>query len=137
MNKAILIGRLTNDITLKTTANGVQVCSFTLAVDRRFKNQSGERETDFIQCVAWRKTAEFIANFFGKGSRIAVCGAIQTRTWDDEQGTRHYVTEVIIDEAYFCDSKKAVSEATATAKDIGQEAVDPYADAATALPFDL
>ncbi len=106
MNKAILLGRLTKDPELRTTQNNISVCSFTLAVDRRFKNQQGERETDFIPCVAWRQTAEFTAKYFNKGARIAVVGSIQPRSWDDEKGERHFITEVIVDEVYFADSKR-------------------------------
>ncbi len=106
MNKAILMGRLTADPELRTTQSNISVCSFTLAVDRRFKNQSGERETDFIPIVAWRQTAEFVARYFGKGARIALVGSIQPRSWDDDNGVRHYRTEVIADEVYFADSKR-------------------------------
>lgn len=106
MNKAILMGRLTKDPELRTTQNNVSVCSFTLAVDRRFKNQQGERETDFIPIVAWRQTAEFAARYFSKGARMALVGSIQPRSWDDDQGERHYITEVIAEEIYFADSKR-------------------------------
>lgn len=107
MNKAILMGRLVRDPELRTTQNGVSVVSFTLAVDRRFKNAQGERETDFIPCVAWRTTAEFVAKWFAQGQRMAVVGSIQPRSWDDDQGNKRYTTEVIVDEAYFADSKKS------------------------------
>ncbi len=106
MNKAILMGRLTKDPELRTTQNNVSVCSFTLAVDRRFKNQQGEREADFIPCVAWRQNAEFAARYFSKGARMALVGSIQPRSWDDEKGERHYITEVIAEEIYFADSKR-------------------------------
>ncbi|MDI9490645.1 MAG: single-stranded DNA-binding protein [Clostridiaceae bacterium] len=106
MNKAILMGRLTKDPELRTTQNNVSVCSFTLAIDRRFKNQHGERETDFIPIVAWRQTAEFAARYFSKGSRMALVGSIQPRSWEDEKGERRYITEVIADEIYFADSKR-------------------------------
>lgn len=105
MNKAILMGRLTKDPELKSTNNGVSVCSFTVAVDRRFKNQQGEREADFIPVVAWRQTAEFVGKYFQKGQRIALVGSIQVRHWDDEHGNRRYMTEIIADEVYFADSK--------------------------------
>lgn len=106
MNKAILMGRLTKDPELRTTQNNISVCSFTLACDRRFKNQQGERETDFIPCVAWRQTAEFVARYFEKGARVCVVGSIQPRSWEDDKGERRYITEVIIDEAYFADNKR-------------------------------
>ena len=81
MNKAILMGRLTQDPELKSTNNGISVCTFSIAVDRRFKNASGEREADFIPIVTWRQTAEFVAKYFHKGSRIALVGSIQVRSW--------------------------------------------------------
>ena len=103
MNKAILMGRLTKEPELKSTQNGISRCSFTLAVDRRFKNANGERETDFINCTAWRSTAEFITNYFRKGQRIAVVGSIQVRSYETDAGERRYITEVIAEEAYFAD----------------------------------
>lgn len=106
LNKAILMGRLTKDPELKTTQNGNSVCSFTLAIDRRFKNQQGERETDFIPIVAWRQTAELAARYFSKGSKMALVGTIQPRSWEDDNGERRYITEVIADEIYFADSKR-------------------------------
>ena len=110
MNKAILMGRLTRDPELKTTSNNIAVCTFTLAVDRRFKNQQGERETDFIPIVAWRQTAEFVNRYFRQGSKMVLVGSIQVRSWDDKEGNRRWTTEVIADEVYFAESK-AVDEA--------------------------
>lgn len=104
MNKVILMGRLTRDPELRSTATGTSVASFTIAVDRRFANKDGVRQADFINCVAWRQTADFISKYFPKGRMIAVCGSIQTRTWDDQEGKKHYVTEVVVDEAYFAGS---------------------------------
>ena len=106
LNKVILIGRLTKDPELKYTPSNVAVTSFTLAVDRKFARQGEERGTDFINIVAWRSTAEFVAKYFTKGRPMAVCGSIQTRTWDDNENKRHYVTEVVADEVSFVDSKK-------------------------------
>ena len=105
MNKAILVGRLTRDPELRATGTGVNVCSFTVAVDRRFVKQGEERQADFINCVAWRQTAEFICKYFTKGRMIGLIGSIQTRTWDDKEGKKQYSTEVIVDEAYFTESK--------------------------------
>ena len=105
MNKAILVGRLTADPELGATANGVSVCSFTVAVNRKFSDKNGNRQTDFIGCVAWRQTAEFICNYFAKGRMIGLVGAIQTRDWTDADGRKRYPTEVIADEAYFTESK--------------------------------
>ena len=107
MNKVILMGRLTKDPDLKyTSGNNTAVCSFTLAIDRRFQRQGEERQTDFIQIVAWSKLAEFCGKYFQRGRQVAVTGRIQTRTWDDNEGKRHYVTEIVAEEAYFADSKR-------------------------------
>ena len=101
LNKAILGGRLTNQPELKQTPQGVAVTTFSIAVNRRGKKD----ETDFINCVAWRETAEFICKHFGKGSSICIVGQIQVRSWNDNNGGKRYATEVIADEAYFVDSK--------------------------------
>lgn len=107
MNKVILMGRLTKDpeIRYTPTANKA-VCQFTLAVDRRFSRQGEEKQADFIPIVTWEKTAEFCNSYFRKGRQVAVVGRIHNRTWDDAEGKRHYITEVIADEAYFADSKR-------------------------------
>lgn len=106
MNKAILMGRLTRDPELKyTPANNTAVCNFSLAVNRRFAKE-GQPTADFINIVTWSKTAEFCSKWFKKGQQVAVIGTIQTRTWDDNEGKKHYVTEVVAEEAYFADSKK-------------------------------
>lgn len=105
MNKVILIGRLTKDPEIKNTSSQVPLCNFTIAVDRRFKDQSGQRQSDFISCVAWRQTATFISSYFHKGNKIAVVGSIQTRSYDDNQGQKRYVTEVLVDEAEFVESR--------------------------------
>lgn len=107
-NKSILGGRLTANPELKTTPNGTSVCSFTIAVNRR----SREQQTDFINCVAFKDRAEVIAKYFNKGSSICVTGSIQTRTWTDQQNNKRYATEVMVDEVHFVDSK---SESTAPA----------------------
>ena len=106
MNKVILMGRLTKDPELRyTSGNNTAVASFTIAVNRRFA-QEGQPQADFINVVAWSKTAEFCGKYFTKGQQVAVVGRIQTRTWDDNEGKRHYVTEVVADETYFADSKR-------------------------------
>ncbi len=109
MNKVSLLGRLTKDPELSQTNNGIPVLRFTLAVDRRFKNSQGEREVDFISCRAWRQTAEFIARFFQKGSRIAVAGSIRTGSYE-KNGQTIYTTDVEVDEAYFCESRQGSEE---------------------------
>ena len=114
MNKAILVGRLTKDPELKTTGSGVSVCSFTLAINRRFKNAEGGYDADFINCVAWRQQAEFISKYFSKGRMVGISGSIQTRSYDREDGQRVYITEVVADEVSFVDSKSASDSAPST-----------------------
>ena len=107
MNKAILLGRLTKDPELRyTTTNNTAVCSFTLAVDRRFSKSGEERQVDFIPVVAWGKNAEFCSKYFQKGQQVVVIGRIQVRSWDDKEGDKRYTTEVVAEETYFADSKK-------------------------------
>ena len=104
-NKVILIGNLCSDPELKTTANGISVTSFNLAVARRKTAKEQEPQTDFINCVAWRGTAEFISKYFTKGKAILLVGSIQTRSWTDKDGQKRYATEVIADEAQFVEKK--------------------------------
>ena len=94
LNVVAIVGRLTADPELRTTTNGISTCSFTVACDRSFVRQGEERKADFISVVAWRQTAEFVCKYFKKGSWIAVDGSLQTRTYDDKNGVKHYVTEV-------------------------------------------
>ena len=105
MNKAILVGRLTRDPELRTTANGTSVCTFSIAVNRRFRNAEGGYDADFINCVAWRQQAEFLTKYFSKGRMVGVVGSIQTRNYDNKDGQKVYVTEVAVDEVHFVDSK--------------------------------
>ena len=104
INKTILGGRLTADPELKQTQSGHSVCSFSLAVNRKFQKE-GEQQADFINCVAWRNTAEFICRYFKKGSSLCIVGSIQTRAWTDQNNQKRYATDVIVDEAMFVDSK--------------------------------
>lgn len=117
MNKVILGGRLTADVELKQTQSGVSVCSFSLAVNRKV-GKDQEKKTDFINCVAWRQTADFIARYFRKGSSLCIVGNIQVRSWQDQQGQKRFATEVIVDEAMFVDSKGE--------EDQTQPAYNPY-----------
>ncbi len=105
MNRTILIGRITKDLELKTTQSNIPVVTFTLAVDKQFKDESGERGADFIQCVTWRASAENLVKYCGKGSLIAVDGRISTRDYDTDNGKR-YVTEVVADNIQFLETKK-------------------------------
>lgn len=100
------MGRLTKEPEVRyTQTNNTQVASFTLAVNRRFTRE-GEQQADFINCIAWSKTAEFVSKYFKKGQQVAVVGRIQVRNYDDDKGTKHYITEVIAEEVYFADSNK-------------------------------
>ena len=105
INNVVLMGRITHDLELKSTATGVSVVSFTLAVERAFAPQGEKRQADFIDCVAWRNTAEFITRYFNKGSMLAVTGAIQTRNYEDKNGNKRKAVEVLIDTASFCGEK--------------------------------
>ena len=107
MNKVILMGRLTRDPEVRYTSNtNTLVASFSLAVNRRFSKPGEERQADFINVVAWNKTGEFCSKWFKKGQQVGVVGRLQTRNWEDENKVKHYVTEVIAEEAYFADSKR-------------------------------
>lgn len=107
LNKAILMGRLTADPELKHTQNNIPVTSFTLAVDRTFGK---EKQTDFLDIVAWRNTAEFVSKWFSKGMLVAVSGRMQTRTWEDKQGNKRKTTEVVADEVFFAEGKRGQEE---------------------------
>lgn len=139
MNKAMLMGRLTKDPELRyTTTNNTPVCSFSLAVNRRFSKQGEEKQADFINIVAWDKQAEFCNRYFKKGQQVVVIGRIQTRTWDDNEGKKRYATEVVAEETYFADSKRAEGESMAPNGTEGAEKTDgfyPIDDGDDDLPF--
>lgn len=120
LNKVILIGRLTANPELKTTQSGVAVTSFCIAVERKY-GKDGNKETDFINIVAWRQTAEFICKYFGKGNAIIICGELQTRSWKDEHGNTKRITEVLASEASFADSKKAAETKQSSAEESASE----------------
>lgn len=105
LNKVILIGRLTKDPELRATQSNISVASFSLAVERNYK----DKQTDFIDIVAWRQTADFVAKYFQKGMQVAVSGSLQTRTWEDKKGQKRTAVEVVADEVYFADSKREKS----------------------------
>jgi single-strand DNA-binding protein len=150
MNKVILVGRLVKDPEVKTTQSQIAFCGFTIAVDRKFKTASGERQADFISCVAWRQQAEFLGKYFQKGSRVAVVGNLQSRTYDDANGKKVYVTEVVVDEIEFVDSKREGAPASGSegSRSVSVSSNPPPApsvdngfypamDDDTTLPFDL
>ena len=135
LNKVILAGRLTADPELKATPNGISVCSFSVAVDRRYSKDN--KQTDFINVVAWRSTAEFITKYFSKGNSICVCGSIQTRNYTDKNGNKRTAVEVVAEEATFCEGKKntAVGAEMPEAEHYTQP--EAYAEADDSdLPFD-
>jgi single-strand DNA-binding protein len=107
MNRVVLVGRLTKDPELRYTPNGIAVATFTLAVNRAFSNQQGEREADFINCVVWRKPAENVANFLKKGSLAGVDGRLQSRSYEGQDGKRVYVTEVVADSVQFLETRSS------------------------------
>lgn len=106
LNKAIIMGRITHDLELKQTPNGISVLSFSVAVERNYAKQGEERQADFIDCVAWRQSAEFISKYFGKGRMIALEGEIQTRTYQDKDGNNRKVTEIVVSQASFTGEPK-------------------------------
>jgi single-strand DNA-binding protein len=110
MNRVLLVGRLTKDPELKYTPSGVAVATFTLAVNRTFTNQQGEREADFINCVVWRKPAENVANYCKKGAQVGVDGRLQTRNYEGQDGKRVYVTEVVAESVQFLETRGATQE---------------------------
>ena len=123
MNKVILIGRLTKEPELKKTPNNVSVCQFTIAVNRPFQDQNGERQADFISCMAWRTQAENLCKYLNKGALIAVSGNIQTRNYTDQNGVTRYVTEVVCENITFLEAKKDNPNYTDKTKQ-----PDPFAD---------
>ncbi len=111
LNHIVLMGRLTRDPELRRTGSGIAVASFSLAVDRDFKSQSGEKETDFIDIVAWRNTAEFVSRYFTKGRMAVVSGRLQIRSWQDKEGNNRRSAEVVADNVYFGDSRQSSQQA--------------------------
>ena len=122
LNCAVIMGRLTADPELRTTTNGISVTSFSVAVDRSYQKAGAERQTDFINVVAWRQTAEFVSRYFHKGSMIAVQGSIQTRNYEDRNGNKRTAVEIVADNVSFCGSKAETNTGAAAAP-------NPYAAA--------
>lgn len=138
LNQIILMGRITKDPELRKTNNGTSVISFTLAVDRDFKDDSGNKETDFIECVAWRGTADFVAKYFGKGRMAAVSGRLQIRNWTDKEGNKRRSAEVMAEHVYFADSKKEDSGSFGGSYSMPEKAQQNYEvieDSDDELPF--
>lgn len=135
LNKVCIQGRLTKDPEVRNTSNQIAYCSFTIACERPFKDNSGQRQSDFINCVAWRNTATFIGQYFRKGDMMVVSGSIQTRSYDDNQGQKRYVTEIVVDEANFCTGK---SDGQQTSQPpIQQKVKYEEPEEGEELPFDI
>ena len=125
MNKVFLIGRLTRDPELRYTGNNTAVATFSIAVNRNFSNQNGEREADFINIVVWRKQAENVKNYLTQGSQVAIDGRLQTRSYDDQNGNKRYVTEVVADNVEFLGSKGSQASSSSNTSSSSQEPT-PY-----------
>ena len=139
MNKVILIGRLTRDPELRYTGSNTPVATFSLAVNRSFTNQNGEREADFINCVVWRKLAETVKNYLSQGSQVAVEGRIQTRNYDDQNGQKRYVTEVIVENIDFVGSRRdnAQGQASQSAPAMPSANFNNQPTSTEATPYDF
>ena len=146
LNLIVIMGRLTRDPELRTTASGIAVANFSVAVDRDFPSQDGSRETDFIDCVAWKNTAEFVGKYFSKGKQIAVKGRLQIRSWTDKDGNKRRTAEIVADNVYFAGAKtESPAEAQRYETPVGcgaQAPIDPgpedyqlLTDDDTGLPF--
>lgn len=134
LNKTVLMGRLTKDPELRKTPSGVSVVSFTLAVDRSYTKQGEERQADFINIIAWRGTADFVAKYFTKGQLMALSGRIQTRSWEETNGQKRFATEVVADEVFFAGAKKDAGE-TAPAEAPADNGFGFYETQDEDLPF--
>lgn len=134
MNKIILIGRLTREPELRYTTSNVAVTQFSLAVNRDFKNEDGEYEADFINCVSYRKLAETIAKYVIKGDKLAVAGRLQTRNYDNSEGKKVYVTEVVVDSIDFLEAKK--DKENSRGIDVTKQESDPFADFGNSVTID-
>lgn len=138
MNKVFLIGRLTREPELRYTESNIPVAMFTLAVNRSFTNNDGDREADFINIVVWNKKAENAKNYLNKGSRVAIDGRIQTRSYDNQNGQRRYITEVVANQVEFLESKKEsnVNDEDINSNDKQQEEVNPFAEFGEQISID-
>lgn len=134
MNKCSLIGRMTKDPEVKRTQSGNSVCSFNVAVDRKYKDANGQRQTDFISCTAWRQVADIIGQYFHKGSRIGLTGSLQTRSYEDQSGRKVTVTEVLVEEIDFLEPKQKTEAVQQTQETLP---IPPMPEEEVMLPFDL
>lgn len=136
LNCAVIMGRLTADPELRTTPNGISVTSFSVAVDRSYQRAGEDRQTDFINVVAWRNTAEFVSRYFRKGSMIAVQGSIQTRNYEDRNGNKRTAFEIVADNVSFCGSKSESGTGSAPARQAAPSAPAPSFSTGSADDFD-
>ena len=137
LNNLSLVGRLTKDVDLRYTPSNVAVATFTLAVNRTFKNENGEREADFINCVMWRQQAENLANWAKKGALIGVTGRIQTRSYDNQQGQRVYVTEVVAEQFQLLESRNSQGQSQGQQRPKTQQQEPDFSRSATTNPLDI
>jgi single-strand DNA-binding protein len=135
LNKAILVGRLTKDIDLRSTASGTSVSNFTIAIQRKFKDANGERQSDFINCVAFGKTADFLKSWFSRGAMLSVEGRIQVRNYEDKDGKKVYVTEVIAEDVGFIEGKKEQAEEKEAEMEMPDLPESFQSDDSDSLPF--
>lgn len=137
LNNVSLVGRLTKDAELRYTPSNVAVATFTLAVNRTFKNENGERETDFINCVMWRQQAENLASWAKKGALIGITGRIQTRSYDNQQGQRIYVTEVVAEQFQLLESRNSQGQQNNQGRAQTQQQAPDFSRSATTNPLDI
>ncbi len=135
INRVVLAGRPTRDLELRNTKSGTSVCQFNLAVDRNFKNKNGEREADFISCIAWKKTAEVMSQYVKKGSAIGVDGRIQTRSYDNRDGQRVYVTEVVVENFSFLGESDKNDQVRKNNQSSSNQNNDPFISNGQTDPF--
>ena len=126
MNKVILIGRITKNIELKSTPNGKEVADFSIAVKRNYKNQNGEYEADFINCISFGKTAELLGKYTKKGDQIAIEGRINTRNYENKEGKKVYITEVLVENIMFLETKQSEQVNGQVSKQANEQQLDPY-----------
>ena len=134
LNKIILGGRLTQDPELKQTHSGIAVATFKIAVNRRYSRDNQQQEADFFNCIAWRSQAEFVSRYFHKGSAICVIGAVQNRSWTDQQNVKRYITEVVVDEVQFVDSRGDAPAGQAPAPGADAYGAPVYSSPAASAP---
>ena len=126
MNKVILIGRITKNIELKSTPNGKEVADFSIAVKRNYKNQNGEYEADFINCISFGKTAELLGKYTKKGDQIAIEGRINTRNYENKEGKKVYITEILVENIMFLETKQSGQVSGQVSKQVSEQQLDPY-----------